>query len=180
MDCVKNSNLTSFPGIIVVGMRQTTGFSRGTLKSNQFKGSTHEIQLSQEVWFHGPISRKKAEDLLKNVSVDIGWSTNLIAFFFLSGWHHKALEQYDQIIKDITETVKMGDFYFCKEIKVPIVIFKLFYFILQFLWLIILVWYFSGRWSLLAVTTSNTIYIFICFLKLFENSILGSLIWWVL
>jgi len=36
------------------------------LKSNQFKGSTHEIQLSHEVWFHGPISRKKAEDLLRN------------------------------------------------------------------------------------------------------------------
>ena len=43
------------------------GFSRGTLKSNQFKGSTREIQLSHEVWFHGPISRKKAEDLLRNV-----------------------------------------------------------------------------------------------------------------
>jgi len=24
------------------------------------------MQLSQEVWFHGPISRKRAEDLLKN------------------------------------------------------------------------------------------------------------------
>jgi len=33
------------------------------LKSN---GTNQEMQLSQEVWFHGPISRKRAEDLLKN------------------------------------------------------------------------------------------------------------------
>lgn len=69
-----NTNiLNSFPYPAVAGGRQAVGFSRGTLKSSQFKGSSHEVQLSQEVWFHGPISRKKAEDLLRNVSVDNGY-----------------------------------------------------------------------------------------------------------
>ena len=42
---------------------------RGGLKAVKPRGaSVLEAQLSQEVWFHGPISRKEAEDLLKHVS----------------------------------------------------------------------------------------------------------------
>jgi len=42
---------------------------RGDLKAvKPCSASVLEAQLSQEVWFHGPISRKEAEDLLKHVS----------------------------------------------------------------------------------------------------------------
>nr|CAG4648748.1 EOG090X098F [Polyphemus pediculus] len=54
------SSLTGLTG------RLAATTQRGPLKGNQVKASSHEIQLSQEIWFHGAISRKEAEDLLKN------------------------------------------------------------------------------------------------------------------
>ena len=55
--------LSSSKGVGVVTMQ------RGGLKAIKPRGnSVLEAQLSQEVWFHGPISRKEAEDLLKHVS----------------------------------------------------------------------------------------------------------------
>nr|CAG4649485.1 EOG090X098F [Scapholeberis mucronata]SVE93729.1 EOG090X098F [Scapholeberis mucronata] len=38
---------------------------RGGTKAGKARTTPMEAQLSQEIWFHGPISRKEAEDLLK-------------------------------------------------------------------------------------------------------------------
>lgn len=40
---------------------------RGGTKAGKVRVSPLEAQLLQEIWFHGPISRKEAEDLLKQV-----------------------------------------------------------------------------------------------------------------
>ena len=48
----------------------TTGSLRGPLRATKTKVTAHEAQLTLEIWFHGPISRKEAEDLLKHVSLN--------------------------------------------------------------------------------------------------------------
>jgi len=41
------------------------------LLASAAKGDSLRMQLAREDWFHGPISRKDAEMLLKNVSKNI-------------------------------------------------------------------------------------------------------------
>ena len=60
-----NSNVTG--GTIATAVR-TAAPQKGPLRALKTKATPHEIQLSQEIWFHGPISRKEAEDLLKHVN----------------------------------------------------------------------------------------------------------------
>nr|SVE89993.1 EOG090X098F [Daphnia sinensis] len=45
--------------------RPVVTLQRGATKAGKARVSPFEAQLLQEIWFHGPISRKEAEDLLK-------------------------------------------------------------------------------------------------------------------
>nr|CAG4641842.1 EOG090X098F [Eurycercus lamellatus] len=45
---------------------QVVTLQRGGTKASKARVSPLEAQLSQEIWFHGPVSRKEAEDLLKH------------------------------------------------------------------------------------------------------------------
>ena len=47
--------------------RPVVTLQRGGTKAGKVRVSPLEAQLLQEIWFHGPISRKEAEDLLKQV-----------------------------------------------------------------------------------------------------------------
>jgi hypothetical protein len=48
--------------------RPVVTLQRGGTKAGKVRVSPLEAQLLQEIWFHGPISRKEAEDLLKQVN----------------------------------------------------------------------------------------------------------------
>jgi hypothetical protein len=53
------------------------GGMAGLLASSASKADSLRIQLSREEWFHGPISRKDAESLLKNVTIIFLYSSLL-------------------------------------------------------------------------------------------------------
>jgi hypothetical protein len=55
---------------------------RGGTKAGKVRVSPLEAQLLQEIWFHGPISRKEAEDLLKQVQYSS--SSHSHSYFVLS------------------------------------------------------------------------------------------------
>ncbi len=59
-----------------------------TNKTPSARAASHETQLSQEIWFHGPVSRKEAEDLLKHVSwiIFYDWISILTRYILLIGW----------------------------------------------------------------------------------------------
>uniref|UniRef100_A0A0P5AAR5 SHC-transforming protein n=1 Tax=Daphnia magna TaxID=35525 RepID=A0A0P5AAR5_9CRUS len=72
--------------------RPVVTLQRVATKAGKVRVSPFEAQLLQEIWFHGPISRKEAEDLLKQV-----WPPKILPFlfkflfistpFFLGGWY---------------------------------------------------------------------------------------------
>lgn len=51
-------------------------------KTQSARAASHETQLSQEIWFHGPVSRKEAEDLLKHVSLIIFYNFSFPFLFY--------------------------------------------------------------------------------------------------
>ena len=42
------------------------------------------MQLAQELWYHGPITRKQAEDLLKQVLITLAYTVYIVIHFIVN------------------------------------------------------------------------------------------------